>query len=228
MSTQLSPEDALSHNLLGQRLGKKGRDTRARILNATAQLLAGPRDTQISLSAVAREASLGMTTLYLYFQDQTELLLAVLDPILADTHEAYLLQMMTRWPEKELGRHCLEFVQAYQKFWTLHGRILHIRNSEADAGDERMLRHRVNSSEPVLTLLVRQMDGEAQQLNPMAVGLAKVCLSAIERLVMVTTSELFPFLAYEPRRDNNLQVLIEAQARMLELAIRDQRSEIRR
>jgi AcrR family transcriptional regulator len=72
--------NSLSHNLVGQRLGKKGRDTRERILAATDRLLAGPPDTAISLSAVAREASLAMTTLYIYFNDLTELLLAVLDP----------------------------------------------------------------------------------------------------------------------------------------------------
>ena len=58
----VTEQAALSHNLLGQRLGRKGRDTRERILAATARLLLGPADNVISLSAVAREASLGMTT----------------------------------------------------------------------------------------------------------------------------------------------------------------------
>jgi len=74
----------LSHNLNGQRLGRKGRDTRARILAATNELLAGPIDTPISLSAVARQASLGMTSLYQYFTDLTELLLALLEPLMTD------------------------------------------------------------------------------------------------------------------------------------------------
>src|SRR6201995_3065199 len=81
--------EPLSHNLLGQRLGKKGRDTRERILAATERLLAGPPDAPITLSAVAREASLGMTSLYLYFNDLTELLLAQLSATMSLAREAY-------------------------------------------------------------------------------------------------------------------------------------------
>ena len=40
-------EGPLSHNLQGQRLGRKGRGTRERILAATERLLAGPPDTPI-------------------------------------------------------------------------------------------------------------------------------------------------------------------------------------
>src|SRR4051812_7547086 len=71
-----------SHNLNGQRLGRKGRLTRDRILVAANELLATPTDVPFSLSAVARQASLGMTSLYLYFTDLTELLLAILEPLM--------------------------------------------------------------------------------------------------------------------------------------------------
>ncbi|MFT3966240.1 MAG: TetR/AcrR family transcriptional regulator, partial [Sphingobium sp.] len=76
------PEEAgddISLNLYGQRLGRKGRETRDRIISAANGLLARPEPVQVTLSAVAREASLGMTTLYLYFSDLTELLSAVLE-----------------------------------------------------------------------------------------------------------------------------------------------------
>ena len=90
-------QDSLSHNLLGQRLGRKGRDTRERILAATQRLLDGPIDAPISLSAVAREASLGMTTLYLYFSDLTELLLA------ARAMDGIRLARMDRIPQVAWG-----------------------------------------------------------------------------------------------------------------------------
>src|ERR1700761_2044010 len=93
-------QEPLSHNLLGQRLGKKGRDTRERILAATERLLAGPPDAPITLSAVAREASLGMTSLYLYFNDLTELLLAQLSTVVAQTEEAYAGHLRGHWPDE--------------------------------------------------------------------------------------------------------------------------------
>ena len=103
-------KEPLSHNLLGQRLGRKGRDTRERILAATERLLAGPPDTAISLSGVAREASLAMTTLYLYFGDLTELLVAVLEPIMASAEDAFVAHLRRRWPDEQLGEHCLRFL----------------------------------------------------------------------------------------------------------------------
>src|SRR5688500_16342358 len=96
-------EEAVSHNLNGQKLGRKGRVTRERILAATAELLAGPRDAPISLSAVARQASLGMTSLYNYFSDFTELLLALLEPVMESAEDAYLAQLREPWSDDELG-----------------------------------------------------------------------------------------------------------------------------
>ena len=92
-------KESLSHNLQGQRLGRKGRDTRERILLAAETLLAAPPGAPITLSAVAREASLGMTTLYLYFSDFTELLLAVLDGIMATAEDSYIGRLRERWPD---------------------------------------------------------------------------------------------------------------------------------
>ena len=69
--------DGLSHNLNGQRLGRKGRDTRDRIIAAATELLAEPGNAAFTLSAVARKAGLGMTSLYVYFKDLGELVLAL-------------------------------------------------------------------------------------------------------------------------------------------------------
>ena len=52
------PEN-LSHNLNGQRLGRKGRDTRERIIAAAQEILTEPiEDGLITLSEVARRASI--------------------------------------------------------------------------------------------------------------------------------------------------------------------------
>ena len=83
-SAQRSPRPAavregISHNLNGQRLGRKGRDTRDRIVAVTTELLSEPlEDGLITLSEVARRADIRMGTLYLYFADLTELVFAVL------------------------------------------------------------------------------------------------------------------------------------------------------
>lgn len=217
-----APGQALSHNLLGQRLGKKGRDTRERILAATDRLLADPRSMPISLSAVAREASLGMTTLYLYFSDLTELLLAALEPIMASGEQAYVAHMRTRWPDDALGGHCATFVTAFHAFWEKHSRILHLRNSYAANLDKRMVRHRIASAQPMISLLIRQMDGDPDDYQSPASGMATVLLTGVERMVTVATDVDMPYAladAPPPRIPN----LMRAQARLLELGIREGR-----
>lgn len=216
-------KEPLSHNLLGQRLGRKGRDTRERILAATERLLAGPADNPITLSAVAREASLGMTTLYLYFNDLTELLLAALEPIMASAQESYVGHLRSRWPDETLSEHCLTFVEAYHAFWVRHSRILHLRNSYADSNDERMRRHRVEVSQPLIELLVQQMGGDPAIAHSRFYAMASVLLTGVERLATVATDVNFPRLQVKDPI-SQVRTLLWAEARLLELGIRDGRA----
>lgn len=213
----------LSHNLVGQRLGRKGRDTREKILAATQRLLANSGDVPISLSAVAREASLAMTTLYLYFSDLTELLLAILEPIMASAENFYVADLRTRWPDEALHEHCLRFVEAYAAFWQRHTRVLHLRNSFADANDARMREQRIRASQPIMQLLAFQMDADPVTPHSTASGMATVLLTGVERLITVITDANFSTLPVADP-DNHLRNLLRAEARLIELAIRDTRS----
>lgn len=217
------PAKPISHNLSGQRLGRKGRDTRARILAATNELLANSADVPISLSAVAREASLGMTSLYLYFADLTELLLAVLEPVMAETENAYLGHLRERWPDDTLNAHCLEFVTAIHAFWHKNSMILHLRNSMSDQRDKRMMANRVNAARPVITLLVGQMDQDPEDRGSPATGMATVLYTGIERVVTVSTDRVLPTMlpdVFVP----NIRNFLRSEARLLELGIRDFRA----
>jgi AcrR family transcriptional regulator len=216
--------ESLSHNLLGQRLGRKGRDTRDRIIAATEKLLAEPPGTPISLSAVAREASLGMTTLYLYFSDLPELLIAVLGPISETAEKSYIGLLRARWPDDELGERCLRFVQAYYAFWVCNARILHLRNAYADNNDERMRQSRIDSSRMIIELLVEQMDSAIimPERSP-AHSMATVLLTGIERMITVATDSNFRTMVPEDT-DPWIRSLMKAEARLLELAIGDVRA----
>jgi AcrR family transcriptional regulator len=218
-----SAGNGVSHNLNGQKLGRKGRDTRERILAATAELLAGPDDEAISMSAVARKASLGMTSLYNYFTDFTELLLAVLEPVMAESEQAFAMMLRQRWLDEELGERCYAFVRAYHDFWARHSRLLHLRNSMADSRDERMLMHRVRSAQPLIRLFVTQMDGDADQPYPPELGMATVLMTGLERTVTVATD---PRMTGLFGRDRGYQAehYLRPEARLVELAIRDTRA----
>jgi AcrR family transcriptional regulator len=220
-------KESLSHNLQGQRLGRKGRDTRERIILATETLLAGPLGQPISLSAVAREASLGMTTLYLYFSDLPELLLAVLAPIMGTAEESYIAHLRQPWPDDQIGAHCLRFIEAYHAFWVRHSRILHLRNSYADDGDERMRANRIAFSRLVMELFVQQMEGDPAELRTPIYYMASVLMTGIERMITIATDEKFRNL-FQEDREPHIRNLLRTEARLLELALCDGRAETRR
>jgi AcrR family transcriptional regulator len=217
------PAKPLSHNLNGQRLGRKGRDTRERILAATNELLAGPGDVQISLSAVARKASLGMTSLYLYFNDLTELLTATLEPVMATAEDAYISRLRRYWPDEELRERAIDFVTAYHGFWVKHSRLLHLRNNMADRRDERMLMLRVRSAQPLMRLMVEQMGGDLEQPGSPVFSMATALMTGLERVVTVTTDDTLQGLL-QARFSSSHAHLLCAEARLLELGIRDYRA----
>jgi AcrR family transcriptional regulator len=223
-ATSAAENEPLSYNLQGQRLGRKGRDTRERILAAAEKLLADPPGTAVTLSAVAREASLAMTTLYLYFSDLTELLIAVMERIMGSAETSYIGLLRGRWPDEALSERCLEFVSSFHAFWAQHARLLHLRNNIADEHDERMLKARVQFSREMIELFVGQMDGDCTLVDAPVFAMGSVLLTGIERLITVTTDVNFPNLPAEPAR---VRSLLAAEARLLELAIVDGRATAR-
>lgn len=221
ISAPAAAGDGVSRNLNGQKLGRKGRDTRQRIIKAASELVADPTAGPVSLSAVARRVSLGMTSLYLYFNDLTELLLAVLEPAMAEAEEAFVWRLRERWPDRELADHCRTFIDDYFAFWERHSRILHLRNSMADQHDERMMRHRVAFATPIIALLVAQMDRKPGGESFPAMSMASMLMTGIERSATIwSDTELPKFIEIDLSADR----FRAPAARLLELGIRDGRS----
>ncbi|WP_232492036.1 TetR/AcrR family transcriptional regulator [Novosphingobium kaempferiae] len=211
---------AVSHNLNGQRLGRKGRVTRERILAAAIDLIETSEET-VTLARVAKRASLGMTSVYNYFTDMTELLLAVLDPVMATAEDDYLCTVRERWSDADLYEHCYRFVRAYHGFWSRHSRLLHMRNALADQQDARMMAHRIRSSRPIIALLVQQMSDEEVGLGPHT-SMATMVMIGIERSVtLVTDRELRKLVGMWPELSED-RYLVPG-ARLMEFAISDAR-----
>lgn len=216
-------DDPVSHNLNGQRLGRKGRDTRDRILlAATSILYCDAGRTPISLSAVAREAGLGLTSLYNYFADLPELLSAILDPVMASAEDVYLGALRSRWPDAELGARCHDFVANYHKFWERHSRLLHLRNAMSDQQDPKMTRQRIKATQPIIGLIVEQMDGDPHAPRSPEFAMATVLMIGIERSTTISTDDELPMrMAQDIRHDD--EHFIRPSALLMELAIREMR-----
>ncbi|HYD05963.1 MAG TPA: TetR/AcrR family transcriptional regulator, partial [Reyranella sp.] len=176
-----------SHNLNGQRLGRKGRDTRDRIIGATREILGEGIETTLSLSEVARRSSIGMSSIYNYFADLTELVLAVLEPVMKDADSSFMRLLREPWPDEELAERCATFVGAFHDFWRRNSRVLHMRNSIADQPDVRMMAHRVGSAQPIIRALIRQMGRDPREAKTAAAGMATILYTGLERVVSVVT-----------------------------------------
>jgi len=213
--------ESISYNLAGQKLGRKGRVTRERILAAALELIESNAEEVFTLAGVARRAGLGMSSLYNYFSDQTELLLAVLEPVMATAEQAYMAQVRERWSDEDLGEQTRAFVSAYHHFWARHTGLLHLRNALADQLDVRMMMHRIESTRPLIALLVRQMRCEGEP-GEAEVSLATVLMTGIERSVTLATDRRLPRVTGLPFDQNEFRY-IGCSARLLELAIRDAR-----
>ncbi len=217
----------ISHNLNGQRLGRKGRDTRERIISVVGQILSEqPEDGQLTLTEVARRADLRMGTLYLYFADLTELILAVLEPVMATAEGAFIHLLRDHWLDDRLGERAAAFVAAYYGFWQRHTRILHLRNTLADHGDDRLMLHRVRSALPVMRLIASQMGSQPTSHGNSMSSTATALMTGLERVATVMSEDKLPHLLNEPA--NPIDLLLKAEARLFELAIRDQREQGRR
>ena len=218
----LAPDERVSRNLNGQKLGRKGKDTRARILAAAAEIVAEGSEQPITLSAVARRALLGMTSLYLYFNDLSELLLAVLEPVEAAA-EAHLGLIRPYWSDDRLSEQCRAFAAAYYAYWQDNSRILHLRNSLAEQNDQRMLQRSVISAQELIGLLAAQMNGNLQQPQSPDFALAVMLVTGFERAASIRTDMKLPGLLIDPIILSPERFLHPA-ARLLELGIRDARS----
>lgn len=217
--------DPVSHNLVGQKLGRKGQETRERILAAMLQLMDDQDGPPVTLTGVAREASVRLPNLYLYFPDMAELLLAALVRVMESAGPEYMDMLSVRWPDETLRSSCEAFLRAHYRFWTRHARILHMRNSLADEGDLRVLAYRNERSRPLLERLAFQMDG----LDEPAINMATVLLTGIERTATVLTSPTLrkAGMIYPGEdRENHVAGLIAAETDILEFAIASQRRRI--
>ena len=209
-------------NLQGQKLGKKGKITRERILSVARELIED-RESEFSLSAVARKADLRMSSLYNYFSDVTDLFLAVLQPVADEAEEAYNSLLREPWPEDEIEARAEQLVNAFHAYWQRNSRMLHLRNRMADLHEKRVLLQRIAMARRIVRLLGRQMGGEPGEVTGPAYDMASVLYTGLERVVTIATDEdlkeLYP-ANIKPRFEGKT---LKQEARLMALVIAAER-----
>lgn len=217
----------VSHNEIGQKLGRKGLETRERILSSMLRLLADENGPPVTLTSVAKEAGVRLTNLYLYFPDAGALLLAALGRVMDTAEVAFVEQLRQRWPDETLHESSLLFLEAHYAFWKRNGRLLHMRNALADAGDMRVLTYRYMATAPLIDLLAAQMDSPPEEDGGPCIDVATVLLTGLERVATVATNPHFTIIVKEGEArspGDHVRGMIAAQAEVITQAIAHRRS----
>lgn len=164
-------------------LGRKGIETRARLLRATRELLHTVSPFNITVAAIAKAAKTVPGTLYVYFDDVS----AVFYELSVEASEDFqaMLEANAGWftERARFVTDARSFVNEFNRVWDEHSHVLHYRNMEADRGNNRFLVLRLASSVQIINRLAEAIIGARPFLTKMqARAEAVVLYSAVERI----------------------------------------------
>ncbi len=174
---------SLEQSTVAPVLGRKGTETRARLLAATRELLKTTSPFHLTVAAIAKAANTAPATLYVYFEDVQD----VFHALSAEACREF--EQMTRdnpaW-FTDLGRieaDAEQFIEAFNRIWDRHSHALLYRNLESDRGNARFQELRTASALPMIDRLA----AAAGKANPAlgkrdAYAEAIVLYSSVERL----------------------------------------------
>ncbi len=135
-----------AQNLYGQAMGRKGTETRERLMRATVELLEKRSLRDVSVSDIATLAGTSSSSFYIYFADVSAAALAAAEGVEQITPEIEAL-LSEPWTPGKAEEKAVALLEAYVNFASRHHAILRVRNLSADEGDKRFeeVRHRAVS-----------------------------------------------------------------------------------
>jgi AcrR family transcriptional regulator len=176
---------ASTRNLDGQRLGRKGAETRERLIAAVATLIESTPVRELRITDITRQAAAAPSSFYRYFETVDDVLLAAIADR-APMAPALIDLVRLPWPLGSIRARSTDFAAAFLLYWEEHFALLHVRNLAADEGDHRFMKLRWSAISPLFSELAGkvaqgQRDGRiATDVDPAA--LAGALMSSLERM----------------------------------------------
>jgi AcrR family transcriptional regulator len=193
--------DRPRENLYGQKMGRKGAETRSRLMKAVTSLLERRSIRDLSVSEIAAVAGTSSSAFYVYFDDVNEVALAVAESVEQITPEIESL-LTQHWSREDAKAKASALIKAYAAFWHEHHAILRIRNLAADEGQKRFEDVRHASVSRIHTLLCKRIAAANNGLDP-ASG-ASAVLVLVERVATIAR------LPLRSRRSSRAQLIQSA------------------
>jgi AcrR family transcriptional regulator len=169
---------AQSIALDGRALGRRGLQTRRRLLEATASLLETEGIRDLRVVEIARDVGTSPATFYQYFRDVEDAVLALAEAVAEDL--APITQMLAApWTDRSARR----MIELFLESWDTHRGVLRTRNLAAQEGDQRFRAVRNASLMPITEGLASRIT-ESQRagrispsVSPIAAASAMVAMT---------------------------------------------------
>ncbi|WP_050460663.1 TetR/AcrR family transcriptional regulator [Herbaspirillum autotrophicum] len=142
-------ESEIQHNKQGQALGRKGQETRARLMEAARRLLRSQSPVELTTVAVAAEAGTSPASFYMYFDDTKDILFALSEVAGQDMEKIHAI-FDQPWEIDHAEKHAIDVIDALNEVWNKHRAVLRYRNLEATRGDRRFEELRMNTFIPFI------------------------------------------------------------------------------
>lgn len=142
-------------------MGRKGRETRQRIMDVTLDMLKSRSYKDLTVSDVAFEADVSSSTFYVYFEDIEDVLFACVEAAALNLDPLYEV-LNAEWNAENLEANIRRFVDIYNELWEKYRIELRVRNLEADQGNLRFLNLRIETTRGILQGLGKKI----AQINP--------------------------------------------------------------
>lgn len=170
-------------NMHGQMIGRKGAETRQRMIDAHRGLLEQGAGARVTVAALTAAAGVSAPTFYLYFKDIDDVLLDLSREAADDTDEVLTI-LNEEWPPSELTARCTRFVEAFYRYWTRHREVLGLRNLQSDLGVPTFNAVRRKAAMPIVNAIASRILASHTEALPRAdaVSRAIIIYAAIERL----------------------------------------------
>ncbi len=162
--------------------GRRGRATRQRLLDFTAEMLRTTSYRDLKVIDIAREAGTSPATFYQYFGDVETAILVLGQEMALESEHLVRLVREGSWRGKAGYETALAFADAFIQFWDEHRPVLRVVELSTDEGDRRFRSVRVkwlNNITRELAKVTEAFQAEGKNLGVDAMADAGVLVTMV-------------------------------------------------
>ncbi len=153
--------------------GRRGQETRERLLNSTANLLVKTSWRDIKIIDIARDANTSPATFYQYFENLEQAILELAEKLAGDAQ--HLAELVAGpWKGEQAWSTAYKVIEGFMQYWEANRHIFRVVDLATEEGDLRFrgLRTRaLNAITVALSAVITQAQSEFEgkpDLDPMA------------------------------------------------------------